>query len=750
MTRTQWRRRIKILAVALLSGGAPVFGLPQAPAAVPNSPGTFSYLRSTDRGASFAPLELQDQDAVVGTTHVAAQGGVVHAVYDSGDNDEAARQVRYRRSTDGGRTFAASRRLDVDGGGSPTNGDSSESDVDADGDNVAVVWEDDKLLAGGGSAGPCCGPDPCCEPDHPAENPSDENRDDIFWSSSADTGKSFSGPVNLSQSDDVHNRDPDVVVDDQLVAIVYEGDDVISQAATDEDDVLFQASTDGGKSWTGERNLTFDAGGGQAEPALDDSAGAIHVVYRDRQAVPGTDGPDDQAAAVDDPADDGPDEITHLGYIRLDRDGTHTTTPVLLPGPQAESAAILALGDKVHVVACAIPDEEDPADTADLLYYRGIDHGTRTTFADPVVLASPVSCNKPTIDGLGADLHVAFRAEDAGLDQEIWYLRSDDGGASFADPRNVSNNPMASGDPSLSVDPAHGEVHLAWNDETVFLFALGSGQKLPLEDGDNGSFADDDVIQYTGQAYRMVLDGSDVGLDPFAIDSLARLSDFEFVLSFTEPGELPGVGPVDDSDLVLFTAQRLGETTTGTFSPYFDGSDIGLTDPGEDIDAVEVVQNVDPGSGAVTGVDLYFSLDDDFATADGTSGKNEDIVVCRGSTTGPDSACTATEIAFDGSAVGLDGNGENLDAFSFDGVGPGIGDEKFSSYYSTIGDFAVPDGARGERSDTVECFHPAAEPAVTNPLADCGRSTVPLLKVFDGKANSVVGNITALEFPFPA
>jgi hypothetical protein len=292
-------------------------------------------------------------------------------------------------------------------------------------------------------------------------------------------------------------------------------------------------------------------------------------------------------------------------------------------------------------------------------------------------------------------------------------------------------------------------VHLAWNDETVFLFALRSGQRLPLEDGDNRSFADEDVIQYTGRAYRMVLDGSDVGLDRFQIDSLARLGDVEFVLSFTEPGTLPGVGWVDDSDLVLFTARTLGETTTGTFSPYFDGSDIGLTDPGEDMDAVEVVQNLDPETGEVTSVDLYFSLTDAFTTDDGTSGQNEDIVVCRGTTTGPDSACTATEIALDGSDIGLGGRGEDLDAFSFDGVGPGIGDERFSSYYSTIGAFAVP-GAQGGGSDTLECFHPAAEPAVTNPLADCGRSALPLLKVFDGKANFVVENITALEFPFPA
>ncbi|MGH9036630.1 MAG: sialidase family protein, partial [Acidimicrobiia bacterium] len=653
---------------------------------------------------------------------VDAEGGVVHAVYDSGDNDDAPRQVRYRRSTDGGKTFAASRRLDVvDDRGSPSNGDSSESDLDADGDRLGVVWEDDKVLAGGDA-------DPCCQTDHPAENPSDENRDDIFWSSSADAGKSFSAPVNITGSDDVHNRDPDVVIDDRFVAVVYEGDDVVRQAATDGNDILFQASTDGGKTWGGEVNLTSGAGGGQDESALDATGDAIHIVYRDQQAVAGT-------------------SITHIGYVRLDRDGTHPTAPLLLPGPQAQDAAILALGDKVHVVACANPDEEDPAGTAEVLYYRGTAAARRTTFAAPVVLARAAGCDKPAIDGHGDGVHIAVRMEDAGLDDEIWYLHSDNGGSGFGAARNVSNNPMASGDPSVSVDPAHGDVHLAWNDQTVFLFALRSGQALPLEEGGNRWFGGEDVIRYTGRAYRTVLDGSDVGLARWHIDALARLSNFEFVLSFTEPGDLPGVGRVEDSDLVLFTAARLGKSTRGTFSPYFDGSDIGLAGPGEGIDAVEVVRNLDPTTGKVTGVDLYLSATGDFTTADGTSGAAEDVFVCRRSSTGADSACTAIRVAFDGSDAGLAGS--SLDAFSFDGIGPGIDDEKFSSYYSTAGDFALP-GAHGGGSDVLECFHPAAEPAVTDPLAECGRSTMPLLKTFDGKANVVAENITALEFPFPA
>ena len=720
MTGNRRGRRGVVLAAVVLFGGVPV-GLPRAPAAGEDSPGAFTYLRSTDGGEHFAPLELQDLNAPVGITHVAAEGGFVHAVYDSGNNDHAPRQVRYRRSTDGGRSFAVSRRLDVvDGRGSPANGDSSESDVGADGENVSVVWEDDKLLAGGDV-------DPCCALDHPEENPSNQNRDDIFWAASTDAGKSFSVPVNITRSDDVHNRDPDVALDDQIVAVVYEGDDVIGRALTDEDDVLFQASTDGGASWGDELNLTFDVGGSQTEPALDTAGDAVHIVYQDGE----------------------PDEIFRIGYIRLQHDGTDPTPPALLPGPQATGPAVLALGDTVHVVACELPAEDDPSDTADLLYYRGSDDGKRTTFAPPVVLASPVGCDQPALDGRADDLHIAVRAEDAGLHQEIWYLRSQDGGGSFTAARNVSNNPMASGDPSVSVDAANGSPHLAWNDETVFLFALRDGQELPLEHGDMRTFADEDVIQYTGGAYRTVLDGSDVGLAGFRIDALARLSPFELVLSFTDPGELPGAGWVEDSDLVLFTAGRLGQTTRGTFSPYFDGSDIGLTDPSEGIDAVEVVQNLDPDTGMSTGVDLYLSTRGSFTTRDGMSGEDEDIVVCRGMILGPDSACAATQVGFDGSDAGLAGSGEGLDAFSFDGVGPGLDDEEFSSYYSTTGDFAVP-GASGTGSDALECLHPEATPAATDPLPECGRSSMPLLKVFDGKANLLVENLSAVEFPFKA
>jgi hypothetical protein len=260
-------RRAQVVAVALLLGGLPVLAVTPAPAAE-DSPGTFAYVRSTNGGNRFSPLELDDADNVVGGTHIVAEDGVVHAVYDSGNNDDAPRQVRYRRSTDAGESFAASVRLDVnDASGAPGNGDSSESDVDADDESVSVVWEDDRLLANGDV-------DPCCDPDNPAENPSDENRDEVLWTGSTDAGQSFSVPVNLSDSPDVHDTDPDVTVDGERIAVVHESEDIISAAVTDETDVWFPLRRWAGRVTTSPTSRTTTRSG---------SPGPLGRWRRDRQ-----------------------------------------------------------------------------------------------------------------------------------------------------------------------------------------------------------------------------------------------------------------------------------------------------------------------------------------------------------------------------------------------------------------------------------------------------------------------------------
>lgn len=105
------------------------------------------------------------------------------------------------------------------------------------------------------------------------------------------------------------------------------------------------------------------------------------------------------------------------------------------------------------------------------------------------------------------------------------------------------------------------------------------------------TLANEDIAAFDGASFSVHFDGSDVGLGGFAIDVFAIAGPSETLLSFSAAGSVPRLGTVDDSDIVRFSASSLGTTTSGTFSRYFDGSDVGLTRNGEDVDALELLPN---------------------------------------------------------------------------------------------------------------------------------------------------------------
>jgi subtilisin family serine protease/Tol biopolymer transport system component len=162
---------------------------------------------------------------------------------------------------------------------------------------------------------------------------------------------------------------------------------------------------------------------------------------------------------------------------------------------------------------------------------------------------------------------------------------------------------------------------------------------------------EDIIVVGTGGEASMYFDGSDVGLRRQRLDAFARLDDGSLVLSFTAPAEVPGVpGTVDDSDLVRFFPESLGEDTEGTFELYFDGSDVGLTTGSEDVDAVDVLDD---------GRIVLSTLGK--ARIEGIFSRAEDLLLFT-----PNSLGEATEgtfeLYFDGSDVGLTTGNENVDA----------------------------------------------------------------------------------------
>ncbi|MBE9062317.1 cadherin-like domain-containing protein, partial [cf. Phormidesmis sp. LEGE 11477] len=177
-----------------------------------------------------------------------------------------------------------------------------------------------------------------------------------------------------------------------------------------------------------------------------------------------------------------------------------------------------------------------------------------------------------------------------------------------------------------------------------------------------GRIDDSDIVKFTATSlgevtegtFELYLDGSDVGLTKGEedIDGLTGLSDGSLLISTQGPSKVPGVN-ASNEDLLLFSPTSLGENTSGSWSVYFDGSDVGLgNDSREYIDGL-----------AMDASDkLLFSAAGNFDVPR-LSGTDEDVFGFTTSSTGSATAGSFdTELLFDGSSFGLSTG--NIDAIS--------------------------------------------------------------------------------------
>ncbi|HSL45271.1 MAG TPA: hypothetical protein VK897_17690 [Anaerolineales bacterium] len=199
--------------------------------------------------------------------------------------------------------------------------------------------------------------------------------------------------------------------------------------------------------------------------------------------------------------------------------------------------------------------------------------------------------------------------------------------------------------------------------ETSLLLAFSGSPTL------NGVvYSPNDIVRFnatslgttTAGTFSMYLDGSDVGLDTSAekIDALGILPNGNVLISTTGNSSLPGV-TWNDEDILEFTPTSLGDNTSGTWSWYFDGSDVGLsTSSNEDLDALDVAANGD----------IYLSTLGAFDVTN-VLGVGEDVFSCTPGSLGSVTTCSySSSLYFDGSTWGLSGN--TMDAFHLLTLGP--------------------------------------------------------------------------------
>lgn len=171
-----------------------------------------------------------------------------------------------------------------------------------------------------------------------------------------------------------------------------------------------------------------------------------------------------------------------------------------------------------------------------------------------------------------------------------------------------------------------------------------------------------------------------------------------------------------------FTATRLGEgATAGSFALFFDASDVGLTEPGEDLDAVEVVDET-----------LHLSTTGSFSVNSGTAmvwGEDEDVFRCAGERgRGTDCALNLSR-NLDGSSMGMDEEPEDVDAFA----GTSAPSSGLEWVFSTAGPFSVR-GASGQAADVFSCRGQECRPPASFRMA------------FRGSDHGMVTNIMAVDF----
>jgi hypothetical protein len=201
------------------------------------------------------------------------------------------------------------------------------------------------------------------------------------------------------------------------------------------------------------------------------------------------------------------------------------------------------------------------------------------------------------------------------------------------------------------------------------------------------TFTTSDILRYdqTTGGWSFFFDGSDVGITA-GLDGFLLESDGSLLLSLSLDATLPGFGAVDDADIVRFTPTSLGPTTAGSFAMVLDGSDVGLGAIGsENIDAI----------GRTPAGDLLVSVAGGFS-ASGVSGSGEDIFRFTPTSLGDETA-GAWSLYFDGSDLALDTSAnEDIDGFWVD---PASG----TLYLSSVDFFSAGVGFGGDRNDLYAC-----------------------------------------------
>jgi hypothetical protein len=284
------------------------------------------------------------------------------------------------------------------------------------------------------------------------EDTSTGGTNEIFFSFSHDGGQTFT-TKNISNTPTANSEDVQISVEGNNVYLVWK------DRPFGNDDILFARSTDGGLTFSEPDNIRNDPAGSQ-DPQISSEGNNVYVVWREFISPPNR------------------FDI----FISMSTDGGQTFSEADNIGNNPDDAfnpQISSQGNNVYVVW---ENDITTSDTTDIFFSFSQDGGQ--TFSDPFNISNSTGDSvDPQISSEGNNVYVVWQDRTPG-NTGILFARSIDGGLTFGEPDNISEDTAFFANPQISSEG--NTVYVVWqSDNGDILFARSIDGGLTFGEPDN-------------------------------------------------------------------------------------------------------------------------------------------------------------------------------------------------------------------------------------------------------------------------
>ena len=351
-----------------------------------------------------ATQNLSNNEGDSSYADIGVNGDNVHVVWsDKTYNSVGNHDIYYRRSTDGGLSWANMQRLD----NLPTR--SSVPRIAVDGQTLHVVWAGAIQYT---------------------------NEGEIYYTQSTDNGLTWSTPQIIADSPGWAFY-PTLAVSGNTIHVAWL--DINNNQLRE---IRYSKSSDSGASWSAPQNMS-NSNVDSDYPKIASDGDTVHLVWQERVST-------------------GNDEV----YLRRSVDGGTTWSAIENISANDRGSAlpdIVAAGSHLHIVW---GDQINPYTRPRILHRRSSDNGA-TWAPRASVTVTDGQDYRPALARYGNNVHLVWRQIPSATPSQVYYNESRNGGDTWdgwACQQNLSNNDGESIFPRVATN---GEtIHVVWTDDS--------------------------------------------------------------------------------------------------------------------------------------------------------------------------------------------------------------------------------------------------------------------------------------------